>query len=315
MQKLKVGISACLLGQPVRFNGTHKYAPFCSEVLSEWFDFVPICPELEIGLGVPREPIQLVNEINQIRVKNVTDQSRDYTDQLYALADQKAVELKNLCGYIFMQNSPSCGVFNVKVYKPDGQLESQSAMGAFAYQLAQNYPLLPIEEAGRINDMSDCENFMIRVFANHDWRQHVLDEPSAKKMVAFHSRYQLLLQAHSEVQFRQLGKIVADADFKPLQEILNQYFSLFSACLNQVAKINNHVKVMLNILKDLKTQLPAEVMQSMLNLIKSYKAKKVQLMVPITLLNYYVGIYKIEPLMQQQYLSPVPYQIAMSHNI
>ncbi len=243
LNKIKVGISACLLGQPVRFNGSHKNSPFCSQVLSAWFEFVPICPEVEIGMGIPREPIRLVNENNQIRVKNVTDQTHDYTDQLHALADQRAPELNDLCGYIFMQKSPSCGVFSVKVYNQNGLPETNPAMGAFAYKLKQHYPLLPMEEAGRINDIRLRENFIIRVFANHDWRQHVLADPVAKNLVAFHARYKLLLQAYSETHYRQLGRIVADADVKPKEKNLAAYFSLFTECLSLVAKINNHVKV------------------------------------------------------------------------
>lgn len=315
MSKIKVGISACLLGQPVRFNGSHKNAPFCSQVLTEWFDFVPICPEVEIGMGVPREPIRLVNENNQIRVKNVTDQSRDYTDQLHALADQKVPELDDLCGYIFMQNSPSCGVFRVKVYNQNGNPDSNPSMGAFAYQLKQHYPLLPMEEAGRLNDIQLRENFIIRVFANRDWQQHVLDKPQAKNLVAFHTRYKFLLQAHSETQYRQLGRIVADAGVKDIHAIMAEYFNLFTTCLSHLAKPNNHVNVMLHIMGFLKTELPAPVKQSILKLIDRYKEKKVHLIVPITMLRHYVEIYQIEYLMQQKYLSPYPYELGLRNNL
>lgn len=315
MKKIKVGISACLLGQAVRFNGSHKNSVFCSEILSEWFEFVPICPEVEIGMGIPREPIRLVNENNQIRVKNVTDQSKDYTDELHALADKRAPELHDLCGYIFMQKSPSCGVFRVKVYNQNGIPETNPAMGAFAYQLKQHYPLLPMEEAGRINDIRLRENFIIRVFANHDWRETVLANPLPKNLVAFHTRYKFLLQAHSELHYRKLGKLVADAGIKPIDDILNQYFSLFTECLSQVAKINNHVNVLLHMLGFLKTKLPGNVKLSIISLIKRYKEQKVHLIVPITMLKHYVEIYQIEYLMQQKYLSPYPYELGLRNNL
>lgn len=315
LKKIKVGISACLLGQPVRFNGSHKNSPFCNEVLSEWFEFIAICPEVEIGMGIPREPIRLVNENNQIRVKNVTDQTKDYTDQLHALADQRAPELNDLCGYIFMQKSPSCGVFRVKVYNQNGMPETNPAMGAFAYKLKQHYPLLPMEEAGRINDINLRENFIIRVFANHDWRENVLTEPLAKNLVAFHTRYKFLLQAHSEADYRKLGRLVADAGIRPIADVLADYFELFTACLSQLAKINNHVNVLLHMLGFLKTQLPSEVKSSILKLIDRYKEQKVHLIVPITMLKHYVDIYQIEYLMDQKYLSPYPYELGLRNTL
>jgi len=315
MQKIKVGISSCLLGQAVRFNGSHKNSPFCSEVLSEWFEFIPICPEVEIGLGIPREPIRLVNENNQIRVKNVTDQSKDYTVQLQQFADKKAPELNDLCGYIFMQKSPSCGVFRVKVYNQNGMPETNPAMGAYACQLKKHYPLLPMEEAGRLNDISLRENFIVRVFANHDWREHVLSNPSAGQLVSFHTRYKFLLQAHSEAQYRKLGQLVAQAGSAPLDDLLQQYFSLFSACLTNVAQINSHVNVLLHMLGFLKSKLPSPVKSSLINLINRYKEQKVHLIVPITMLKHYVEIHQIEYLMNQKYLSPYPYELGLRNNL
>jgi len=315
LKKIKVGISACLLGQPVRFNGSHKNSPFCSDVLSQWFEFVPICPEVEIGMGIPREPIRLVNENNQIRVKNVTDQSKDYTEELHALADKRAPELHDLCGYIFMQKSPSCGVFRVKVYNSNGMPETNPAMGAFAFQLKKHHPLMPMEEAGRINDIRLRENFIIRVFANHDWRENVLKQPAAKDIVAFHTRYKFLLQAHSEAIYRQLGQLVADAGVRPLNAVIQEYFILFTECLSQVAKINNHVNVLLHMLGFLKTKLPAEAKASIIKLIDRYKEQKVSLIVPVTMLKHYVEIYKVEYLLNQKYLSPYPYELGLRNDL
>lgn len=315
MKKIKVGISACLLGEPVRFNGSHKNSVFCNEVLSQWFEYVPICPEVEIGMGIPREPIRLVNENNQIRVKNVTDHSRDYTDQLHQLADQKAPELDDLCGYIFMQKSPSCGVFRVKVYNENGIPEVNPSMGAFAHQLKQHYPLLPMEEAGRLNDIRLRENFIIRVFANQDWRDNVLATPEPKHLVAFHTRYKFLLQAHSEAHYRKLGQLVAEAGTQPIVNILQEYFELFTECLTAVAKINNHVNVLLHIFGFLKTKVPTEVKHSILNLIERYKDQKVHLIVPITMLKHYVELYQIEYLLNQKYLSPYPYELGLRNSL
>jgi len=315
VEKIKVGISACLLGQPVRFNGSHKNSAFCNQVLSEWFEFVPVCPEVEIGMGIPREPIRLVNENGQIRVKNVTDHSRDYTDQLKQLADHRAPELRDLCGYIFMQKSPSCGVFRVKVYNQNGMPETEPGMGAFAQQLKNHYPLLPMEEAGRINDIRLRENFIIRVFANHDWKTHVLADPQPKNLVAFHTRYKFLLQAHSEAHYRKLGQLVAEAGVQPFDEIATQYFMLFTECLTHVAKVNNHVNVLLHMLGFLKSKIPSEVKMSIIKLIERYKEQKIHLIVPITMLKHYVELYQIEYLMNQKYLSPYPYELGLRNNL
>ncbi len=315
MEKIKVGISSCLLGQSVRFNGSHKNSPFCSEVLSEWFDFQPICPEVEIGMGVPREPIRLVNENDQIRVKNVTDQSQDFTEQLHQLADDYVPKLGDLCGYIFMQKSPSCGVFRVKVYNENGMPETEPAMGVFAGQLKKHYPLLPMEEAGRINDIRLRENFIIRVFANHDWKTNVLADPQPKNLVAFHTSYKFLLQAHSEAHYRRLGQLVADAGVQPLNETLKKYFTLFTECLSHVAKINNHVNVLLHMLGFLKSQLPGSVKASIIKLIERYKEQKIHLIVPVTMLKHYVELYQIEYLLNQKYLSPYPYELGLRNNL
>jgi len=315
VEKIKVGISACLLGQPVRFNGSHKNSPFCSQVLTEWFDYVPICPEVEIGMGVPREPIRLVREDQQIRVKNVTDQSRDYTEQLHDFADSKAPELKDLCGYIFMQKSPSCGVFRVKVYNLNGIPEVEPATGAYVHQLKKHLPHLPMEEAGRLNDVRLRENFIIRVFANQDWQQNVLAAPEPKNLVAFHTRYKFLLQAHSEQHYRQLGQLVATAGVTPMEELLDQYIAGFMSCLSTVAKVGNHVNVMLHMLGFLKKELPADVKASLLNLIERYQEQAVHLIVPLTLLRHYVELYEIDYLLEQKYLSPYPYELGLRNHI
>lgn len=315
VEKIKVGISSCLLGESVRFNGSHKNSPFCSQVLSEWFDFQPICPEVEIGMGIPREPIQLVNENNQIRVKNVTDQSQDFTDKLHNLADEYAPKLDHLCGYIFMQKSPSCGVFRVKVYSQNGMPETEPAMGAFAYKLMQHYPLLPMEEAGRINDIRLRENFIIRVFANHDWKQNVMPDPKPKDLVAFHTRYKFLLQVHSESHYRQLGRVVADTGKRDIHELSNEYFSLFTECLTQVAKISNHVNVLLHMLGFLNSALPSKVKTSIIKLIERYKEQKIHLIVPITMLKHYVELYEVECLINQKYLTPYPYELGLRNNL
>lgn len=314
-QKLKVGISACLLGQAVRFDGGHKNAPSCSQVLSQWFEFVPICPEVEIGLGVPRAPIRLINENNQIRVKSLGAPIHDYSQQLRNLADQKIPVLSDLCGYIFMQKSPSCGLHQVKVYNPNGALQSKTAMGAFAYQVKKNFPQLPLEEATRINDIRWAERFIIRVYAYHDWQQHVTAQPETKQLLTFHRRYQLLLQLHDENDFHKLSLIMDKVGSKPLDELVTEYIKIFSECLARKANRGGHVEAMQSILSGLQGLIPAEVEYSIAQLIKSYEAHKVALMVPLTLLQHYVEIYQVDGLMEQKYLTLYLHVLRLSRNI
>jgi uncharacterized protein YbgA (DUF1722 family) len=153
------------------------------------------------------------------------------------------------------------------------------------------------------------------VFANHDWRQHVIASPLPKNLVAFHTRYKFLLQAHSESHYRQLGQIVAEAGVKPMQEILTQYIELFTSCLSQLAKINNHVNVMLHMLGFLKLKLSTKEKSSVIALIEQYKAKKVPLIVPVSMLNHYVEIHQVEYLLGQKYLSPYPYDLGLRNSL
>lgn len=312
MQKIKVGISACLLGHPVRFNGAHKNAPLCSEVLSQWFDFVPICPEVEIGMGVPREPIHLVAENHQIRVKNVSNHNRDYTSRLDDLVGQKSAELSALCGYILMQKSPSCGLYEVKVHDSRGKLQKQSAMGVYAYQLQQNHPLLPMEEVKRLNDRNSLEHFMTRVFANYQWRHQVMNAPVAENLLAFHQSYQLLMRTHSRSHYQQLSALVAAINDDSIDDLLVAYHSLFTEGLSQVAKPHDHVATMMYILRLLKDQLPVDVEASIVKLINGYQQQKIRLTMPVAVLKYYVETHNLKGLSGQKYLEPYPFQLGLS---
>ncbi len=311
MKKIKVAISACLLGQPVRFNGGHKHAPFCTQVLSQWFEFVPICPEVEIGLGVPREPIRLVMEDNSVHAKNVTDQSYDYTEQLTSLATQRIPELADVCGYIFMQKSPSCGLFRVKAYLPTGMPHNEPQVGIYAKAIDEALPLLPKEEAGRLNDMHLRENFIIRVFATDAWRRQVVGDDKPGALVNFHRRYKFLLQAHSEVMYRDLGRLVARAGEG--EAIRHEYFQLFMQCLANPAKIKSHVNVLYHLLGFLKDSLNSEAKASIIETIESYQQQKVYLMTPLTLMRHYAEVHHINYLLDQVYLKPYPNELGLQY--
>lgn len=303
---IKVGISSCLLGKNVRYNGSHKRSQYCVEELSEWVEYKPVCPEVEIGMGIPREPIRLVHMDGQVRVRNVKDHSQDYTDQLTDLATSKSSSFSDLSGFIWMQKSPSCGLFGVKVYHENGMPGPDPDQGAFAKRVAEMHPNLPMEEAGRLNDAALRENFLTRVFAHAVWRESMLTNPTAKALVDFHTRYKFLLQVRSEKHYRELGRMVGGAGSGDIQSLSDAYFELFMHCLKQRANPGDHVNVMHHLLGFIKNDIDHATKHSILNLIKLYQDGVVELLVPITLIRHYAELLKVDYLLNQKYLTPYP---------
>ena len=187
-ERIPVGISACLTGERVRHNGGHKYSSYCMDVLGACFDYVPCCPEAEIGLGVPRPALRLIATDEGVRMRQSADPSRDHTDAMHGFAAGVMQRFDSLCGYIFMQNSPSCGAQRVKIYSPSGNIVAMGP-GLFAGALMERFPLMPVEEAGRLNDPSLRENFVLRVFAYRDWCAVTAGGISASALIGFYSRY------------------------------------------------------------------------------------------------------------------------------
>lgn len=225
--RIPVGISSCLLGEPVRYNGGHKRSRYCLEVLAECFDFEPFCPELAIGLGVPREPIRLVGAANELpRALGTRDGRIDVTEPLLETGYRIARERSHLRGYILMKGSPSCGMERVRVYHPNGMPNSADS-GLFVRALREANPVLPIEEEARLNDAVLRENFMARVFAFDDWKTRVEADPSYHQLLQFHSRQKYLLMAHHYQGYRELGRYLAEARTLPLEQLMAQYLALF----------------------------------------------------------------------------------------
>lgn len=303
---IQVGISSCLLGKNVRFNGSHKRSQYCVEQLSEWVEYKPVCPEVEIGMGIPREPIRLVEMSGQIRVRNVTDHSQDYTDQLTSLAESKFDSFKDLSGFVWMQKSPSCGLFGVKVYNENGMPGPDPDQGAFAKKVERLYPNLPMEEAGRLNDAVLRENFLTRVFAHAVWRRSVHKDPKPQSLVEFHTQYKFLLQARSEKHYRELGRLVAEAGKGEIKALCEQYFELFMYCLKQRANPGDHVNVMQHLLGFIKNDIDHATKHSILNLIQLYHDGLLDLLVPLTMIRHYAEKLEVKYLLNQKYLTPYP---------
>lgn len=314
-KRIPVGISACLMGQPVRFNGSHKRSRFCTDTLSEYFDYVSLCPEVAIGMSIPREPIRLVSENSsdpQVRAVGVDDPSTDVTEPLIEYARQQASSQTQLCGYIFMQKSPSCGLFNVKRYLKNGHPEGTTT-GVYAKAFTDANPLLPVEEAGRLNDAALRENFLTRVFAYHDWQQFRAGGISARSLIDFHSRYKYLVMAHSLVHYKSMGRTLANLRERKIDDVANEYFSQLMAALAKPASRKMHTNTLMHLQGYLKNFLSSDDKAELTRLIDEYRRGIVPLIVPLTLLKHHLNHHEeVDSYARQQvYLDPHPYELGL----
>lgn len=320
-RNIPVGISACVLGESVRYNGGHKRSRFCTDVLSEIFAFKPYCPEVAIGLGVPRPTIRLVGDPEQPRVVGSDDPELDVTDKMRDYSQRTALTMTDLCGYVFIKNSPSCGAFKVKVYNDDpdskcyGYPQQEGGRGLFAAAVMDNNPLLPVEEEGRLNDPPLRENFILRVFALYHWRQSVAREPNAGALIDFHSRYKYTLMAHSQKGYRELGQIAANHDKLDIEPLCHCYISRFMATLAKPASRKNHCNTLHHIVGYLKRTVDGEIRRDILDVIDQYRQGVVHLSVPITLLKHYVDRYGNDYIRSQAYLDPYPLELGLRNQI
>lgn len=312
---IKLGISACLLGQPVRFNGGHKQSQLCSDTLARHFEFVPVCPEVAIGLGTPREPIRLVGEASNPRAVGTVRRELDVTEPLIAYGRKIAAELDDICGYILMQKSPSCGMERVKVYQDNGNPVKGGGAGLFARALAEARPDLPIEEDGRLNDPVLRENFLTRVFAYAEWQRLLAAGLTRKAIVDFHSRFKYQLMATSPLHYKELGRQVASLGNQPLDEFAPLYFSQLMVALKKTASRGTHSNVLQHLVGYLKRHLGGEDKQEMQRLISQYREGIVPLVVPLTLLKHHFRRFPDRYIARQIYLQPHPEDLSLRNGI
>ena len=309
--KPRIGISACLLGAEVRYNGGHKESRLCSQVLGEHFEFVPLCPEVAIGLGTPREPIRLVGDPQAPRAVGTVNPELDVTEPLAAYGERMAEELDGICGYILMQKSPSCGMERVKVYQADGRPSEPAGQGIFAKALIARHPNLPVEEDGRLNDPVLRENFLTRVFAYAEWQRLLHEGLTRKSLIAFHSRYKYLLMATAPLQYKALGRLLGDLARHDLAQLAPHYFTELMAALKQCATRGTHSNVLQHLCGYLKQGLSQDERQEMHQLIGQYRAGIVPLVVPLTLLKHHFRRHPDDYVAQQVYLQPHPENLSL----
>jgi len=313
--KIKVGISSCLLGNEVRFDGGHKHSRLCTTQLSEYFEFVSECPEVGIGLGIPRKPIRLIGTIDSPKAVATHDHALDYTDELIAFGEEKAKQHEEICGYIFMKNSPSCGLFRVKVYGENGYPEKGGGRGLYAQAITDAHPLLPVEESGRLTDPPLRENFITRVYAYHNWQKLCVEGLTHKGILDFHVRYKYCLMAHSPTDYITLGQMLADAGKSEPKELGERYFAGLMTALTQLATRKTHTNVLMHLQGYLKKVLSADEKQELVKVIEQYRINQVPLIVPITLLKHHFANHPDPYISRQAYLQPYPENLSLRNAI
>ena len=310
----RLGISACLLGERVRYDGGHKRDPFLTRTLGDFVDWVPICPELEVGMGVPRESVRLVGSVSEPRM--IGERSgKDWTAAMNSFATQRtdALAALDLCGYVFKKDSPSCGIERVRVYESKTQ-PTRRGRGLFAAALIKRLPLLPVEEEGRLSDPAVRENFIERVFAYHRWRAAAAAK-SRSALVAFHTAHKFLLLAHSERHYRQLGRVVASVKTKSLREAYDEYGCGFMKALAVHASPKKHANVLEHLMGYFSNQLSPSERRELVELIADYRRQLIPLIVPVTLIRHYVQKFDVEYLAHQVYLAPSPKELMLRNHV
>ena len=310
---IRIGISSCLLGERVRFDGNHKQDSYILGTLAQVFEFVTVCPEVGIGLGVPREPIRLEGEPDAPRAVGVRTKTLDVTTALEGYGRQMAAELGDISGYILKSKSPSCGMERVKIYRSG--MPSRQGRGLFARTLMEARPLLPVEEEGRLGDPVLRENFIERVFAYHRWQALRAAGTTPARLVGFHTAHKLTLMSHSPEAYRALGRLVARADKHSARELAEEYIAAFMAAMSHRATRRRHTNVLQHLMGYLKKTLSREDKAEMLDLIESYRQGLVPLIVPVTLLKHHFRRHPDPYVDRQTYLNPHPRELMLRNGI
>lgn len=312
--RIPVGVSSCLLGERVRYDGGHKGHSYITRTLGDYFEFRPFCPELAIGLGVPRKPIRLQRQAdNTVRCIQSDAPGKDYTEALLACADEQRHWQQALCGYILKKDSPSCGMERVKVW--DNTMPSRDGVGLFARRLMENFPYLPVEEEGRLGDAVLRENFIQRVFAMRRWHELYARGLTVAGLMDFHARHKLILMSHHQEAYRQLGRLIAGTDNDSIEENANRYLHEFMAAMKKRATRSNHVNVLQHIQGYLKQNLDADDKQELVQTLEKYKKGQVPLIVPITLLNHFFRKHPDEYISRSYYMTPYPEELCLQNVI
>ena len=311
---IRIGVSGCLLGQRVRYDGGHKYNPFLVEILGTCVEYLPLCPEAESGLTVPRDPIRLKGDPLAPRL-TFHKTGEDVTERVetWARGRMESLAREDLCGFVFKSRSPSCALEGMKVYGPTG-LPKKGASGLFARLFRERFPRIPVEDEERLGDPSLREGFIERIFAYRRWKDLLSTDPSPADLIAFHSRHKLQLMAHSVEELRILGRLVAGRKESSWTEVLERYEALFLDILKKRSTVKRNTNVLQHMAGYFKKSLSPEARQDLSTTIDRYRLGTVPLIVPATLICHYVRLFKEPYLIGQTYLEPTPEELKLRNH-
>ena len=308
-QKPLLGIGSCLAGNAVRYNGETKKPNEYVRNIAEYFDTQAFCPEMGVGLGVPRPPIRLVGSEDDVRIVDVKTHTHDYTDAVRDYALTVLAQAPQMCGYILVKGSPSCGYGRVKRYSQDGQHLASDQNGVFANALAQADPLLPLEDDGRLNDPGLRESFVTRACTYHAWKSLIAQGLTAHRLIAFYTRYKYLVMAHHVPSYKSLGPLVANARQLPLEELAAEFIQSLMAALTHRATRRSHSNVLFHMAGYLKRSITTPQRQRLAALIEDYRTGQVPLIVPVTLLKHHFADNPNAYIDGQVFLDPYPEEL------
>lgn len=312
--KIKLGISTCLLGENVRYDGGHQLDRLLTDTLGQFVEYVPVCPEVECGFGIPREALRLVGDPESPRLVTART-GKDYTDRMVEWAEKRVRELEKegLCGFVFKSRSPSSGMERVKVYDEKG-MPVNKGRGIFARAFMEHFPLLPVEEDGRLHDIKLRENFIERVFTLKRWRETLAGRNDMGRLVRFHTCHKLLILSHSNKHYRAMGRLVATGKGRPMNDLYSEYEALLMEALRLKTTLKKNINVLQHMMGFFKKQLTSDEKQELLEMIGQYRDGFIPLIVLVTLINHYVRKYEQTYLREQIYLHPHPIELQLRNH-
>jgi uncharacterized protein YbgA (DUF1722 family)/uncharacterized protein YbbK (DUF523 family) len=312
---ISLGISRCLLGDEVRFDGGHKRDRFLTDVFGRYVEWVPVCPEVEAGLGTPREAMRLVGDPQNPRLVTIKS-GTDHTRALETLTTNRIAQLMelDLSGYVFKKGSPSCGIERVRLYNEHG-IPNRNGVGLFARAFIQQFPLIPVEEEGRLCEPTLRENFIERVFCYRRWQDLLQCGVTRQALMQFHTIHKYLLLAHSPQQCEMLGRLVGLAHQYRPKELAHRYGELFMKALSVKATVRKHVNALQHILGYFKERLGAHEKAELLGVIGDFHQELTPLVVPLTLIKHYVQIFDVGYIRDQVYLNPHPKELMLRNHV
>ncbi|MBW8873335.1 MAG: DUF1722 domain-containing protein [Acidobacteria bacterium] len=317
--KVRIGISACLLGQEVRYNGGHKRDDFLVDTFGPFVEWVPVCPEVELGMGTPRPAIRLERIGGGVRLR-MPSTGADLTDVMrnFSRGRVEALATLSLDGYVLKKDSPSCGLERVKVYPPAGGAgaSAKDGRGIFAQALLARLPHLPVEEEGRLNDPRLRESFVTRVFAHHRWQEGGRAGWTRAALMRYHERHELLLMARNPSALRRLGRLLGDAGRSDsVQELTDSYLAGLTATLSRPASRRGHTNVLHHLLGFISDRLDRGDRAELVATIERYRLGLAPLVAPMTLIRHHVRRQEVECLRDQVYLEPHPHELVLLNHV